>query len=60
MTTSAAEGPSPPPLNKRPIAGKGLPLLIRDGRLSFKADIWLSLDEPRKIEHDLILSLIHI
>ena len=48
VATSAAEGPSPLPVIERPVAGKGLPLLIR-------ADIWLSLDESRAIEHDLLL-----
>ena len=48
LATSATEGSSPPPVIERPITGKGLPLLIR-------ADIWLSLDESRMIEHDLIL-----
>ena len=48
VATSAAEGPSPPPVIERPIIGKGLPILIR-------VDIWLSLDESRTIEHDLLL-----
>ena len=47
VATSVTEGHSPPPVIERPIAGKGLPILIRDCRLSFKADIWLSLDEPK-------------
>ena len=55
MATSAAEGPAPPLVIERPIAGKGLSLLIRDCRLYFKADIWLSLDESRTIEYDLLL-----
>ena len=47
VATSAAEGPSPPPVIERPIAGRDLSLSIRDCRLSFKADVWLSLDEPK-------------
>ena len=51
------EGPSPPPVIERPIAGRELFLSIRDCRLSFKADVWLSLDEPKKkmITYDLML-----
>ena len=45
--TSATEGPSPPLVIERPIAGRKLSLSIRDYRLSFKADVWLSLDEPK-------------
>jgi len=48
VATSAVEGPSPPPVIERPIAGKGLPILIRDCHFSFKADVWLSLDESTK------------
>ena len=55
MATSATEGPPPPSVIERPIAGKRFPILIRDCHLSFKADVWLSLDESRMIEHDLIL-----
>ena len=47
VATSAAEGPSPPPVIERPIVGRDLSLLIRDCRLSFKADFWLSLDKPK-------------
>jgi len=47
VATSAAEGPSPPLVIERPIAGRELSLLIRDCRLSLKADVWLSLDEPK-------------
>ena len=56
VATSAAEGPSPPPIVERPIDGRELSLSIRDCRLSFKADVWLSLDEPKKmINYDLML-----
>ena len=54
VATSATEGPSPP-VNERPIAGRDLSLLIRDCHLSFKADFWLSLDESRTINHDLVI-----
>ena len=46
VAISATEGPSPPVI-ERPIAGRDLSLLIKDCRLSFKADFWLSLDEPK-------------
>ena len=47
VATSAAEGPSPPPIVERPIAGRELSLSIRDCSLSLKADVWLSLDESK-------------
>ena len=49
VATSTTEGPSPLPVIERPIAGRDLSLLIRDCRLPFKADFWLSLD---KIQHE--------
>jgi len=48
VATSVAEVSSPPSVIERPIAGRKLSLSIRDCRLSFKADVWLSLDEPKK------------
>jgi len=54
VATSAAEGPSPPPV-EQPIAGRELSLLIRDCHLSFEADSWLSLNESRAIDYNLIL-----
>ena len=47
VATSAAEGPSPPPVIERPIVGRELSLSIRDCRLSLKASFWLTLDEPK-------------
>ena len=55
VATSAMEGPYPPPVIERPIAGRDLSLLIRDFHLSFKADFWLSLDESKTINHDLVI-----
>ena len=55
VATSAAEGPSPPPVIERPIPGRDLSLLIRDFPLSFKANFWLSFDEPRTINYDLVI-----
>ena len=55
VAISVAEGPSPPPVIERPIASRKLSLLIRDCRFSFKADVWLSLDESKTINHDLLL-----
>ena len=54
VATSATEGPSPPPVIERPIAGRDLSLLIRDFHLSFKANFWLSSDESRAINYDLM------
>jgi len=55
VATSTTEGPSPPPVIERPIAGRDLSLLIRDFHLSFKANFWLSFDESRAINHDLVI-----
>jgi len=55
VATSTTEGPSPPPVIERPIAGRDFSLLIRDFHLSFKADFWLTSDEPRTINHDLVI-----
>ena len=53
--TSTTEGPSPPSIIDRPIAGRALSLLFRDFYLSFKVNFWLSSDESRAINHDLVI-----
>ena len=55
VAISTTEGPSPPPVIEQPIAGRDFSLLIRDFHFSFKADFWLSSDEPRAINHDLVI-----
>jgi len=55
VAISTTEGPSPPSVIERPIAGRDLSLLFRDFHLSFKANFWLSFDEPITINHDLVI-----
>jgi len=56
VATSTTEGPSPPPVIERPIAGRDLSLLFRDFHLFFKANSWLFHDESRTIHCDPVIS----
>jgi len=57
VATFKMEGPSPPLVIKRPIAGRDFSLLVRVFFISlFGANFWLFHDESRTIHCDLVIS----